>query len=328
MDDRHLLLDPTGSTPLDARAALISHGHADHASGISKLRDFDLIAHPATAEYRRKDIHYSNRFRPLSEGESLEVDGLKVEAYRSAHCVGGLQFRIVGKEGTVVFTGDINLSGSLVETKPPLLRGDSLIIEANFGHPDYVFPPRNETYMRLVEWIRRYREKPIILFGHGLGKTQEVTQLLGDAHLAGNGGGAKLYVSGNALTSNIIFEKYRYRFASRFFPFKRSTELDPGDFMIHPIYERVSPLRILQTKRDLGLEEAAFAHISGWTLGRPGDYNFPISSHSGYDGLMRYIRESGAGRVFTFHGYSETLAACARREGIEAVHLTAESAYE
>jgi putative mRNA 3-end processing factor len=328
MDGTRLLLDPVGAKPIDARAALISHGHADHASGLDKLRDYEIVAHPATAEYKRKDIHYSNEFRPVKGSESLEIAGLKVEAYRSAHCVGGLQFRIVGNEGAVVFTGDLNLSGSLVETSPPVLEGDVLLIEANFGHPDYIFPPRSKSYMRLVGWMHKYRDKPIILFGHGLGKTQELTQLLGDSGVLGNGGGGRLYVSGNALSSNIIFEKYRYRFKARFRPYKRSAEMEPGDFLIHPIYERVTPVSVLRAKRDLGLEEAAFAHISGWTVNQPGDYNFPLSSHSDFSGLMEYIKSSGAERVYTFHGYSETLAEKAREEGFEASHLTAENPYE
>lgn len=322
LDGKHLLLDPVSTPDLDVEAVFVSHGHSDHAKGLTDMKGYPVVLHPATLDYKRESMDtYSNEIHTIVEGESIDMLGITVEAYRSAHCVGGLQFKFIGRESTVVFTGDINLTGTYIEAEAPILKGDALIIESNFGHPKYVFPERKEILSKLGAWIAKYsNEKPIVLFGHGLGKTQEITQFICDIGVMRNG--SKLLMSGLAWKSNMIFEKYRYRFSKRFHRFNNGTLISSGDFLIHPIYERVNIETIMKIRQSLQLQDAAFAHISGWTIHRAGNYNFPLSSHSGYDELVRYIKSSETEEVFTFHGYAETLARKMNEIGIQTTPLT------
>lgn len=326
IDGKHLLFDPIGHSSADVELVFVSHGHSDHASGLNTMKDEDIIIHPATLEYKRDNVDKSNDIKLVVDGGSLRYRNLEIEAYRSAHCLGSLQFKIKGDEGTVVFTGDLNLSGSYIEPPAKVLKGDVLIIEANFGNPNYIFPKRMKVCGDLVNWIMNYKgKKPIILFSHALGKAQELTQLLNDCNLIADHG--QLLMNGLALSSNIIFEKYRYKFKKRYRRYNPSIDLQKNDILLYPIREKISAVSLAKVKRNLRLFGAAFAHISGWTLHQPGNYNFPLSSHSGYDELMRYVEESGAKTVYTFHGHSETFSKCVNKKGIKAAHITPESSY-
>jgi putative mRNA 3-end processing factor len=69
---------------------------------------------------------------------------------------------------------------------------------------------------------------------------------------------------------------------------------------------------------------AATAFASGWmrvrgTRRRRGvDRGFVISDHADWPDLLRTIADTGASRVLTTHGYSETLARYLRQQGLEA----------
>lgn len=328
IDGIHLVLDPVKKTDLEVKAVLVSHGHADHASGLKEMKGETIVMHPATYSYKKDAMDlYNNDFIMITEGDKIDLLGLTVEAFRAGHCLGSLQFKITGKEGSIIFTGDISVRGTHTEAGAPILQSDNLIIEANFGDPKYVFPKRNEILARLSEWIlARMNNRPIILFAHGLGKTQELTLFLNDIGVLKNDT-SRLFMNGNAYKSNIVFQKYRYRFQSGFQEFSRSSVLEAGDFLIHPMYEKATPMALMEAKSKLNAPHAAVAHVSGWALENTLDYTFPLSSHSGFNELIEYVKKSTAKKVYTFHGSSETLARQIRKLGIESQHLTPNNEY-
>jgi len=343
IDKKHILFDPTDGVSNVADLVIVSHGHWDHASGLSNLSNKTIILHPATYEYKKKYIKKSNKIIFIKSADethnrlngipsSVKINGFTIEAHRSAHCVGALQFKIRSVEKSIVFTGDINLSGTITEPPAKILKGDILITEANFGHPDYIFPNRYEMYQKLLEWIQKYKDhKPIILFTHALGKTQELTQLLNRGnlvHSSGNGSRCNLFMGGLNVETNTLFERYRHRFDNRYKLFTKAVELQQGEFLLYPIREKISMSYLHDVKEKLAIDDAAFAYISGWTLKNRGSFNFPISSHSGFDELMKYITESNPEKVFTFHGFAETLARHTREKGIFAKPITEESSFE
>lgn len=66
--------------------------------------------------------------------------------------------------------------------------------------------------------------------------------------------------------------------------------------------------------------------LSGWALDgrhwfRGADAAFPLSDHADFPSLVRYAKATGAGRVFTVHGYAAELAAELRKERIRAEPL-------
>lgn len=332
LDKKHLLLDPIGTPTERIDLVIVSHGHWDHASGLDKMKNKTIVMSPPTYEYKKSYMRHSNSVKTINAGESMSIQGFTLEAYRSAHCLGALQFRILGKKKTVVFTGDLNLKGTYTETVPPVLNGDELIIETNFGHPDYIFPNRLETFEHLGEWIHRYMgDKPIVLFAHALGKTQELTQFLIDLGVLRNGGNGtrcNLFMNSLNIKTNQLFEKYRYRFSNRYALFTNAVSLQKGEFLIYPIREKPSLSHISKIKRKLHIKDVAFAYVSGWALKNKGNFCFPISSHSGFDDLMEYVKKSGASNVYAFHGYTESFTKQVRKLGFSATALTPESTFD
>jgi hypothetical protein len=64
-------------------------------------------------------------------------------------------------------------------------QADTLIMETTFGLPKYVFPPTEQVIADIVAFCRQalHEDAIPILFGYSLGKSQEVLQALGRAHL-------------------------------------------------------------------------------------------------------------------------------------------------
>ncbi len=74
--------------------------------------------------------------------------------------------------------------------------------------------------------------------------------------------------------------------------------------------------------RRFGDHSSAFAsgwmRIRGARRRRTYDRGFALSDHADWDDLVRTIAETGAGRVFVTHGYTEPLARFLRDRGVEA----------
>jgi putative mRNA 3-end processing factor len=82
--------------------------------------------------------------------------------------------------------------------------------------------------------------------------------------------------------------------------------------------------------RRFGKYETAFAsgwmRIRGTRRRRSIDRGFVLSDHADWPALLRTIRETGARRVLTTHGYADTLARYLGEEGLAAAAL--HTAYE
>jgi len=61
---------------------------------------------------------------------------------------------------------------------------------------------------------------------------------------------------------------------------------------------------------------ASEAMATGWAVRfSSGSYaSFPLSSHAGFDQLLKYVARTGARRVYVFTGYSELISEHLRRE--------------
>ena len=104
---------------LDERGArlarvLVTHGHADHASGAPALAE----AHPGASFHKypwpEEDVRYSVTWRPLADGDSLPAGGESLLALHTAgHSPDHLVFWHEGSR--TAFTGDlVNPGGSVM----------------------------------------------------------------------------------------------------------------------------------------------------------------------------------------------------------------------
>jgi len=294
LDNVTLLADPLSYPKRRVDAILISHAHTDHYSPSVLLRTptvpkimssatYDLIA----SKKRLRNVHL------VGPGESIEISGVTIEALEAGHIIGSIQFVIHGRQ-IVAYTGDINLERRVILKPATIARADVLIIEATYGKKDYSFPPRSELYRNLLAIVKEHRDrgKPLLLRARQLGVAQEVTALLA--------------LSGFALPLvHPAIERY-----NKFYE-ERGVSLGP--YAVAFKAEIPEPIIMPLNSSKRGLPCTGWA--AKWLKG------LPISSHSGFDQLVRYALESGAEKIFTVYGFSQELASYLSNEGLDAEPL-------
>jgi Cft2 family RNA processing exonuclease len=179
---QRLLFDPRKiQGGLHSRNSLtcISHAHSDHTAGFqSALRK---IVTPATLDiyhtFRKKPRHV----QPILPGDSISLEDAGLLRIQPAgHMLGAAQFILERNGKRLVFTGDFNLSSSLTAEAAIPIPCDVLLMEATYGRPDAVFPPREQVYSEIAEWVsQKLKANEIPLFHvYAAGKAQEVIRIL------------------------------------------------------------------------------------------------------------------------------------------------------
>ena len=218
----------------------------------------------------------------VSPGEQAEIAGIQVEAHNAGHILGSLQFRI-HLDKTVVYTGDFNLEPRIILKPASILTADILIIEATYGHPRYVFPPRSELYPRIVEKVLEYISEgsAVTLAARPLGVSQELTAVLSLSKIS------VPIVHEKIWKYNVLYEKHGENL---------------GSYLVYRSerYLRKKPVIVpLSAKRGKIV-------CTGWSIASKN--GVPLSSHSDFAGIVKYVKNSGAEKVYTVYGFAKDLA--------------------
>ncbi len=297
-----LALDATRKSPL----SFVSHAHSDHIA-----RHERTIATAATLRFM------AHRLGPLSAplavpyGRPFELGPLSLELLPAGHILGSAQLRVIREDGRrIVYTGDLNLAPSLTAEPAQVAECDTLVIESTYGHPRYVFPPRDEVLGDLEAWVRQQQERGAVpvLLGYSLGKSQEAMKFL-------SGRGFSLVAHPSIYEVARLYGELGVRMEP-LRPFDGHVE--PGEVLFFPPHRaRGGALAPLWPR--------ATAVLTGWALDGPGatrrygaDVAFPLSDHADCPSLVRYAKATGAREVITLHGQAEALAQVLCAEGLDA----------
>jgi putative mRNA 3-end processing factor len=285
---------------------LVSHAHLDHAPG----RLSRIIATPETASVL--NLFGSHRFEKLIRyGESLMLGDVKVSAHPSGHVIGSSQFFLENNDGSLVYTGDLNTYDSVILRGAKPLESETLILEATYGSPRYIFPAREEIYARIIRWIiETIRAGEIPAFKvYALGKAQEIIGLV-NVYL-------RIPALASFTISRITESLSQYGFKLEHLPINSPEGLEAfkqGE-CVYISSKRYSP----PSRRRI-----RWAVATGWALRyRPSGFDaaFPLSGHADFSGLVRYAEESGAKQIYLVHGFADELAKHLRRKGLRAETL-------
>jgi putative mRNA 3-end processing factor len=296
-----LSLDATRKTPL----AFVSHAHSDHIA-----RHERTIATAATLRMMAHRLGTLSAPLPAPYGRPFELGALVLELLPAGHILGSAQLRVTRADGErIVYTGDLNLVPSLTAEPAQVAECDVLVIEATYGHPRYVFPPKAEVLAQVEAWVRAQLERDVtpVLLGYPLGKSQEAMK-----YLAGRG--LRLVAHASIYEMALVYAELGVpieglrRFGGR---------VEPGEVLFFPPH---------QARRG-GLAPVwprATAVLTGWALdpGAAARYGaqvaFPLSDHADFPQLVRYAQECGAREVLTHCGFTEALAQALQEVGVEA----------
>jgi putative mRNA 3-end processing factor len=300
---------------LDARrrveCAFVSHAHGDHIGRhdrtIATGPTIALMRHRLGTPRRRPTEALPATYRtPFGLGE------LTLELFAAGHVLGSAQIRVTRNEVAVGYTGDFCTEPTHAAERADVMRCDVLVMESTFGHPRYVFPPKEEVLLA----VRRFVDDALsdgvtpVLLGYALGKAQEILKYLSGC--------------GYACLAHPVVHAVNRVYEAEGMPLPNVRALGPegagpGEVVVAPPHLSRSPaMRAIRKRRT--------AILTGWAIDgarffRGVDAAFPLSDHADFPSLVRYAKATGAGRVFTVHGHADALAAALREEGVRAEPL-------
>ncbi len=290
-------------SPRPAELAFVSHAHSDHTA-----RHRQVIATAATLELLSRRVGAPQVPFPAPFRKPFFIGALELELFPSGDALGAAQLRATVNGQRIVYTGDLNPAGSLTAEPCEVAACDVLVIESTFGRPCYRFPPREEVYEQVRAFARGALadgQTPVFL-AYPLGKSQEAIRLLVSGGFS---------VAAHASIADIcdIYARHGCALPHRRF----DGTARPGEALVFPPH-------LARSRALAKLGSVRTAVLTGWALDSGAQYRYgaqaaiPLSDHADFDGLVEYVRRSGARRVVTVHGFAKELAAWLRDHGVEA----------
>jgi putative mRNA 3-end processing factor len=292
--------------------ALITHAHGDHARLGSREYHASLSGVGLLRRRLGEVPIHGHAF-----GERLAFGDTRVSFHPAGHVLGSAQIRIEAGGEVWVVSGDYKRVADPSCEAFEVVPCDVFVTEATFALPIYRWDPLERVMAELLAWWdgNAAERRVSVLFCYALGKAQRVLAEIGrrtDREVFVHGAIDALldayHVEGVALAPArpVAAEARGKNFA--------------GELIIAPPSAFGSPW--LRRFGDAGTGFASgWMRVRGNRRRRGFDRGFVLSDHVDWPGLLQTIRETGAGRVFATHGYSDTLARYLRETGLWAAPL-------
>lgn len=199
LDDDILIDAGTGITRLSFEQltaiehVFLTHSHLDHVLGLPLLLDAvgDRRNHPVTVHAMPETLeilsdHLFNwklwpdfreipdvsnpwvKFSPLPLGSSVNLDGRNFTTLPAHHVVPACGYRLTGKSGSLVFTGDTTSSDALMHALNDMSDLHDLIIETSFENElrDIAVASQHHWPDSLAHELKRLKSQPRIWITH------------------------------------------------------------------------------------------------------------------------------------------------------------------
>ncbi len=302
--------------------AFVSHAHTDHSAALGR-RNPVLASEETVALYEARsgkafqgELLYPQQ---LGQGQKNLLEETSIKLFEAGHVLGARQIFVEGGGKSFCYTGDFNaLPSSCCPAAVPVECGE-LVVECTFGSPEYVFPEREELHRQIASWVQEGLDagENVVLGGYSLGKAQELVKIVNELV-----GAAPLVDDSIARVSKVY---------SRFgcgLDFVEVGSSEAGRMLKHA-FAAVLPMHSLTPQlagslQDFYKRPARTAVATGWALTNQFygvDAAFPLSDHSDFPALEKFVLETGAKKVFCTHGFEKKFASHLRKKGVDAVPL-------
>lgn len=295
---------------------MITHAHGDHARPGSATY---LAAAPGMGVLSHRLP--KARIESLGYGETRRIGEVDVSFHPAGHVLGSAQVRIEHRGEVWVVSGDFKRQADPTCAPFEPVRCHTFITEATFALPIYRWPDTSRVAAEIAAWWQENAEagRASVLCAYSLGKAQRLL-----AALAPHAVGRTLRTHGAIEAINEVYRRCGVALPAtrRLEPTFRGSLA--GELILAPPAAFGS-----HWMRQVGRAEVGFA--SGWMLLpdrlRRGSFDrgFVVSDHADWMDLLRTVREAGAERVLSTHGYASAFARFLSERGIEAAVLGAES---
>ncbi len=276
--------------------AALSNARVPHSERQSKLLWSDRTARIACLSHGKKVRGLVTPFH-----RRFDMGPFGIELWPSGYLPGASQFRLTHTSGfTVTVSGPFSWQPSRTAERLEVPRSDTLVLDANYGHPSFRLPPRSEVYGRLVDWVRltlRDDHVPIILAGTP-GKAQDVIHLLGAE------------TDTPIVVHRSIYEMNKvYRSIGVNLPRCRTFDGHPhfGRVLVWPAHLRGSPA-IRNLKRARFLATSGIGINASATRRLRASVVLPWSARADFPDLIAYVDEARPKRIVTVGRHATDLA--------------------
>jgi len=298
-----ILFDPIKLAPFKPDFVFVSHAHRDHAK-IEILKKYDRVYMSEPTARILYGYRIPDYVQIVENG--LDFKGVEFEFFDSGHVVGGKSVLIKDDE-RIFYTGDFCSSARIILKPLKYIEADILIIEATYGAMPYIFPNRKRLYKNLIKKVAYYVDTIgyAIVGARSLGTAQEVIALLSNTKRKFD-----LYVDPKVYKMSRIHFEYDYVKAN----FEKCPSFKPC--IREGVY--VTGVGNALKLRKEGYDAIICTGLSAtWN-----DFNsLTLSSHEDLNGLINYVMQSRAERVYTVYGYKRDFAQMLKEMGLKAFRL-------
>ena len=293
--------------------SFVSHAHKDHFACHRSI-----IATEQTIRLCREREEMQDAL-PVPYGQPFSVGELTIELYPAGHILGSAQIlvQLPSSRGglRIGYTGDFNTAGSLTAGTAAQMRCDVLVMEATFGEPRYIFPPKEEVDLRIAGFIdcALSENSTPVLFAYTVGKAQELIKRL-------EAKGYRVRAQQQIWEVCKIYQEYGVTFSDLH-------KLTDGSRRGEVVVATWSPFGPRRDRLLDSLRSPRTAVVTGWAIDQSTrfrygvDAAFPLSDHADFNALTAYAKGSGAEKIFVIHGSAELFSAHLRSIGLDAEPL-------
>lgn len=268
--------------------SFLSHGHLDHVQVIKK--GTTVIATDPTFDLAAKSKKKFVRAKPSDIDKTIRL-------HDAGHILGSSQISVDSDGKRVLFTGDIKAGESIFFKGADIPEADMVIMDGTYNHPDYVFPNYFETVRKIGKWITNNDYKIRIIGGYPIGKTQELIKIINDY------GYETPVISKNSEAYTKVYVKHGIKLNYVVTGTEEADEIMKKPFVaiVPPRKSNIFFARKLRYAFDRPVVSAT---VTGWTLKFKynSDVVFPLSDHSDYNEIWKFIEGTGAKDVRFFCG--------------------------
>lgn len=298
--------------PVDA--AIITHGHSDHARpGMKKY-----LCHHSTVPVLKARLGSEINVQGIAYNQPLSLNGVKISLHPAGHIIGSAQIRMEYKGRVVVASGDYKTQDDGLSTPFESVRCHEFISESTFGLPIYNWLPVEQQNEQLRNWVLQNQSqgKTSVFVGYSLGKAQRIMKAL-----EGMG----------QLNVHYSIGKLNRAYESAGILLPAYTELDLRED-VKKIDQSIVivPPSLLDSNIIRKIPNMANALCSGWMQvrgarrWRSADAGFAISDHADWNGLLQAIKNTDAEKIYITHGQTAVFSKYLRELALDAEEVKTE----
>lgn len=294
------------------KAAVITHGHSDHAR-VGSQRYF---AEASSERILRSRLGMEIELCSQEYGVKWRMGRAWVSLHPAGHLLGSSQVRIEVAGRVAVVSGDYKRQADPTCIPFEVVPCDLFVTESTFGLPVFRWPNSESVFASIHQWWRDNQKagRTSLLTAYALGKSQRLLSGL-DPSIG------PICLHGAVHGPTQLYRKQGLRLPETFTVSEVEKDFD---------WSRCLVLAVPSAQGTPWLRrfgEVSTAMASGWMAvrgtrrRRAVDRGFVISDHVDWPSLLQTVKETGASTVLVTHGFSNIVARYLTELGLEAVPL-------